>query len=142
MPRHTSLIPYSHEHHEALVIALRLKKEGPTSPNDFGWPKDLWGHARKVLEFLDTELEYHFHKEENELFPQMKSRSSESGLIDDLLEEHKSMRASREMLRELLATKDEQPLRDHLKSLGVYLEAHVRKEERILFPAIERQLSN
>jgi iron-sulfur cluster repair protein YtfE (RIC family) len=140
MPRHPSLVPYSHEHHHALVLSLRLKKQGPTSQHDFGWPTEFWLHATEALKFLDTELEHHFHEEEAVLFPSVRESLSDASLIPSLLEQHIQLRALREDVRSQLSTRDEPTLRDTLQQLGVLLEQHVRKEERVLFPLIEQLL--
>jgi iron-sulfur cluster repair protein YtfE (RIC family) len=140
MPRHPSLVPYSHDHHHALVIVLRIKKEGPTSPNDFGWPSEFWEHAERSLEYFESELEEHFRKEETELFPELRRLLADSAILDDLLTEHQELRKSREEIRAEISERNESVVRLELKKIGVLLEAHVRKEERVLFPTVEKEL--
>src|SRR5687768_8417067 len=111
MPRHPSLIPYSREHHHALGLALRLKKQGPTSPNDFGWPTELFAHAARALEFLDGELEHHLNEEEQVLFANPDVDANASALILELLDEHALLRARRESIRVALSSRDEATLR-------------------------------
>jgi iron-sulfur cluster repair protein YtfE (RIC family) len=134
MPRHSSLIPLSHDHHHGLVVALRLKKGGPASPNDT-WLAGEENQASQLLAFADAELLGHFALEEELLFPVLIRIGDETitGLIGELRSEHQSMRTSLEKIRQI-------PDPDILKQFGELLESHIRKEERVLFPLIEREI--
>lgn len=134
MPRHPSLVPFSHDHHEALLVALRLKKGGPSSPHDMLWPTEPAQQAEALVRYAERELLRHFELEENVLFPNA-SESDEkiAVLIAALLEEHQQMR---EILTDLTMA-DISTLPAKLREFGVLLERHIRKEERELFPMIE-----
>lgn len=134
MPRHESLIPLSHDHHHGLVVALRLKKGGPASPND-SWLAGDDNQAPQLLEFADTELLNHFKLEEELVFPILLNLGIDeiSALARELLDEHMAMRTSLDAIR---LSSDLQML----KHFGELLEAHIRKEERVLFPLIEREI--
>ena len=138
MPRHAALIPLSHDHHHALVLALRLKKGGPASQNDRGWPTDISGQLQSTLEFAKDELLPHFLIEEEILYPAAREQRSESLdlLIGQLLEDHTSMRA---VLHDLKSTQaPESEILGQLQQFGAQLGKHIRREERELFPLIEQ----
>lgn len=134
MPRSTSLIPLSHDHHHGLVVALRLKKGGPASPND-SWLAGEHNQASQLLEFADNELLNHFRLEEELVFPVLLELGIDeiSILTRELLGEHQAMRGSIDAIRQ-----SSDPA--ILKHFGELLEAHIRKEERVLFPLIEREI--
>lgn len=134
MPRNQALIPLSHDHHHGLVVALRLKKGGPASPNDL-WLAGEQNQAPQLLEFADSELLSHFQLEEELVFPVLLELGIQeiSMLTHELLNEHLAMRTSLEAIRL-------SPEPTSLKYFGELLEAHIRKEERILFPLIEREI--
>ena len=134
MPRHSTLIPLSHDHHEALLIALRLKKGGPTSQNDRLWPTDLKQQVRSFLLFCERELLPHFKLEEEVLFPAATILSELEPLIENLRSQHREIRAE---IGNISVITDETDLKKRLVDFGVLLESHVRTEERKLFPVLE-----
>ena len=135
MPRHTSLIPLSHDHHEALLIALRLKKGGPTSQHDRLWSTDLKKQVHSLQLFFERELLPHFTLEEEILFPIAATLEELQQTVINLLDQHWKMR---EMIREISQiTEDDERLKKVLADFGILLESHVRSEERELFPRLE-----
>jgi hypothetical protein len=132
MKRHPALHPLSHDHHQTLVLALRLKKGGPASPND-NWPTELEAQRSEVLRIAQRDLFPHFDSEELWLFGSVPSLSEAESI---LLEDHKQIRALVAKLEQLPANAFET-----LKSLGEALESHVRKEEREYFPKLQEVLS-
>ena len=134
MPRHSTLIPLSHDHHEALLISLRLKKGGPASVNDKLWPTDLKQQVRSLLLFADHELYPHFKLEEEILFPIALTLEELLPLIKILLAQHQEMRDLIGNISEII---DEDDLEKNLADFGALLESHVRTEERELFPKLE-----
>jgi iron-sulfur cluster repair protein YtfE (RIC family) len=133
MPRHKSLIPLSHDHHNGLVVALRLKKGGPASPND-PWLAGEENQAPQLLHFSDTELLNHFALEEEVLFPLLDVSEELVSLTRELVEEHTEMRQMLDAIRL-------SPSTVLLTKFGEMLEKHIRKEERILFPLIEHEIA-
>lgn len=133
MPRHSSLIPLSHDHHHGLVVALRLKKGGPASLND-PWLAGEENQVTQLLHFADSELLNHFLLEEEELFPVLTLEHGLAPLLDQLIAEHN-------MMRGLLGSIRDSPAKHLLKEFGELLEQHIRKEERVLFPLIEQAIS-
>lgn len=131
--RHSTLVPLSHDHHEALLVALRLKKGGPSSHRDTMWPNEPVEQLDALVRFANRELFAHFAIEEDLLFPAA-AQAELSDLTSLLLDEHRQMRDEIAQL----ATKREDPdLLALLASFGTLLEAHIRREERELFPKLE-----
>ena len=87
--RHESLIPLSHEHHDALLLAWRLRT-GDLSKRE----PEL--RAKHVSAFFDYRLINHLKLEEELLFPAIAPvLGVEASLIDLLLGDHRELRRSR-----------------------------------------------
>ena len=132
MKRHPALIPLSHQHHDALALCVfidrGLKKE-PTAAN----ARKLRGRAAQIYELL---LAGHFEVEETVLFPAVRRHLPHPALADELTAEHRSLRRCFENLAGL----DGGGLIDALRCLGGDLDRHIRKEERVLFQAVQEAL--
>lgn len=131
MKRHESLSPLSREHHGALILAQVLKKNAPAYK---GLPTDIAGKVLYATQFYNTHLIPHFAAEEM-IFEKIKGISA---LLDDglkeIIEEHS-------LLRKLFTEIDvQEDLVTYLDLLGHSLEKHIRKEERALFPLIEKEV--
>lgn len=126
MKRSPELTPLSHEHHQALVVAMKLKRA--EAPAD----------GRGLLEFHRSEGEHHFGIEERILLPGWLAAGEDADrdAAERVLSEHLELRAAVRRIEagELSA--------EELRRIGGLLEAHVRFEERELFPAIEAALSS
>ncbi|MHB9100410.1 MAG: hemerythrin domain-containing protein [Sulfuricella sp.] len=124
MKRHPALLSLSREHHGALVLALACRR----AANSGDAEKILATRERAVREF-DAELAPHFRREETALLPLLQ-QAGQTALVRRTLEEHASLRALAESLRQ----------RDVavLEVFGQALSDHVRFEEQALFPAAER----
>lgn len=128
MKRHASLIPLSHEHHEALILA-RLIQLG--SPPYKGLPTEPVEKALFANKFYEEKLAEHF-KQEEAIIPIVKDLSVElDNLLEEMAREHRSLR----ILFDSLASQTE--LTEILDHLGKTLEIHIRKEERQIFPLIQ-----
>lgn len=137
MKRHETLILLSHDHHHGLVVALRLKKGGPASPHDH-WPSDIKAQRQALLSFAESELLPHFRLEETLLFPVcLESNAELSQATQDLQIEHNAIRI---LLESLNATEELETLRKTMSALGSAIEMHIRKEERIFFPLVEKAI--
>ena len=133
MKRHKSLYPLSHDHHQGLILAQILKKNAPKYKN---LPDTIDGKVEYTINFYKVELVKHFRQEEEILFPVAKGKDKKIDLlIDEIISEHRKI----ENLVDSLKTKSDQV--EILDELGNLLESHIRKEERNLFPEIERILS-
>ena len=130
--RHASLVPLSHDHHHALALAIRCRKQalGQLNPGD---PKAMRALAEEVKKFFLQSLEPHFEAEERVLFPLINLHSSDTEpLISALLSEHERIRNT------VTALEKESELSKTLFDLGDLLDRHVRQEERTLFPIFEK----
>ena len=125
MKRHPALIPLSHDHHHALVEARRLRRaaDGDEDPGPV---------AAAFVEFFAAETVPHFREEEETLFPLVVDSDEARPLIVEALLDHQRLHA---LVAELQGSTD---VRRAMRELGELLEAHVRREERALFPLIER----
>lgn len=124
MKRSDELTPLSHDHHQALFVAMGLKRaEGPEA-------------AAAFLDYHDSTGAHHFEVEEAILLPGWLAADPEAELEDAhrVLAEHLEIRATAERLRE------GEPAVEDLRALGALLSDHVRFEERELFPRIEARL--
>lgn len=132
MKRHRTLLPLSHDHHHALVEARRLRcaAKGPGSSTA----------ASAFLQFFASEMVCHFRAEEELLFPTAVDFPEAREPVIQALLEHQRIRARAKLLRDHLD--DGRGLAEIMRELGGSLEAHVRHEERRLFPLIERLLDD
>jgi hemerythrin superfamily protein len=132
MRRHQTLVPLSHDHHHPHVEARRLRSaaEGPGSSTA----------ASAFLRFFASETVAHFRAEEELLFPAVVDFPEAREPIGQALLEHQRIRARAALLRNRLD--DRRALADTMRELGELLAAHVRHEERQLFPLIESLLDD
>lgn len=133
MRRHPSLIPLSRFHRSVLFLAQMAKTNGPRFK---GYPQEVDGKASYAISFYRTQLIHHIKSEEEILFPAVIGINQEIDvLIEDLKQEHETLNSL------FLDIEKVQNLEQHLDQLGFTLEAHVRREERILFQKIQESLS-
>jgi mannose-6-phosphate isomerase-like protein (cupin superfamily) len=125
MKRHPALISLSHDHHHALVEARRLRRAADADDPDS--PSILAGFA----DFFATVTVPHFREEEEALFPLVVDCDEARPFVAQALLEHQQLRAQAAQL--------EHPAdaRTLMRTLAALLKAHVRFEERRLFPLIE-----
>jgi hemerythrin-like domain-containing protein len=128
MKRHEALEQLSRDHHQALVQAMRLKR---ASDEDAG---DVLGD---FLDFWFSIGSLHFRAEEEVLLPAYSAYGdASSDAVVRVLVDHVQIRREAYELGGL--KEDPDPARLH--ALGETLDAHVRHEERVLFPLIEEAL--
>ena len=129
--RHASLIALSHDHHRGLALALRCRKQALGQLKPMG-ATGLKLRAEECLDFYKKNLVGHFGAEEEILFPAMRAAAPESAvLIEELLSQHAQLQR---LMPQLEAGTG---LAKLIFDLGDLLEAHIRKEERELFPLFE-----
>jgi hemerythrin-like domain-containing protein len=132
--RHESLILLARDHHEALLLALRLQ-QGTRALLKLR-SHDPKQQARQVSAFCDQQLKRHFEEEETILFPVARINiPSTQSIIGNLIKEHRLMEDSISGFRSPAM----ESLGSDLQSFGKLLEHHVRTEDRTLFPIIESQ---
>ena len=124
--RHESLIPLSHEHHDALLLVWRLRT-GDLSKRE----PEL--RAKHVSAFFEYRLTNHLKLEEELLFPAFRPvLGVEATLIDVLLSDHRELRAKAAAIKT--------GAHDQVDSFCVLLERHIRTEERKLFVLAENRM--
>ncbi len=128
MKRHPALVPLSHDHHHGLVEARRLRRTA-------GTPESA-AVAAAFVRFFAEEAVGHFREEEELLFPLLVDLDEARELLVQALLEHQRLHALTARLQQIVAAGGE--IDGVMRELGELLEAHVRLEERRLFPLIER----
>ncbi|MFN8151031.1 MAG: hemerythrin domain-containing protein [Solirubrobacterales bacterium] len=125
MKRSEALAPLSREHHQALFMAMKLKRAESLEPRD------------DAIAFFAAERS-HFAAEEDILLPGWLAKAPAGGeaMARRVVDEHRALTVSAQRLHDDAVTAAD------LRELGTILERHVRYEERELFPAIERDLSD
>lgn len=134
MKRHPSLVPLSHDHHHALVEARRLGRGAD------GEDSERRAVTAGFLRFFSTETVRHFREEEERLFPALVGgNGAGSDLLVQALLEHQRIHALVGRLERGLAAGEADAAT--MRELAELLVAHVRLEERRLFPLIEEVVS-
>lgn len=130
--RHEALYPLSHHHHHALFLALKLRRAGTDKSK-----LTTMEIKNELIQFWDNGGQEHFREEEEVLLPSyaLHHGSINQPEIIEMLLEHVNIRALIQKIKQM--DSDLEPV---LQQLGNMLEAHIRKEERILFPMIEKAL--
>lgn len=118
--------PLSREHHTALTLAKACERAAQSRDED-----RVVQTCRRVIQAFYDELEAHFQVEEQSLLPLLHDAENKS-LEQRTLADHQQLRALLDGLRQ----NDIEALDD----FGKLLSAHVRFEERELFPALESLL--
>lgn len=130
--RHEAMRPLSRHHHHALMAGLKIRKafeKGNVSEEKL---KEL---QEDTLTFWHNDGNEHFREEEEILIPvYSKYASVDQDEIINMLLEHVHIRALIDNIQ-----KNEQ-LETSLSELAEALDRHVRREERIIFPMIEKAL--
>jgi len=120
------LIPLSREHHDALLLAWRLRT-GDLSKREPAL------RAKHVSAFFEYRLINHLKLEEELLFPTFRPvLGMEASLIDLLLSDHRELRAKAAAIKT--------GAHDQVDSFCVLLERHIRTEERQLFVLAENRM--
>lgn len=136
--RFDSIIPLSRQHHYALMLCLRIHRRTVVHQEDLAWLK---GQTRKTILFFESDLVPHFQAEETVLFPAIERLDPSSDLLAELIGEHDEIRKRIQGLRDLSESGNQAALAEALLQFADLLEAHIRKEERRLFPSYEQNVS-
>ena len=136
MKRTPELRTLSEDHHHGLVHARRLRriKEGEEA-------NSLESAAKEFLDFWQKETSIHFRKEEEVLLPVV-ARYGGDVSQDSLVE----MLAQHAYIRALIMRLSDEVMGGNVRTetlheIGEQLEAHIRLEERVVFPLVEESLS-
>ena len=126
MKREEALQDLSRDHHDALYRALRMKRASES---------DLEQVSADMLEFWGEHGARHFRIEEEVLLPAFAAHEDpEHPAVVRVLVDHVWIR---ERMQRLAERDLDVPA---VQDLGRRLDAHVRHEERVLFPLIEQSL--
>lgn len=125
MKRAEALQPLSHDHHQALFVAMQLRRaDAESAPSA----------AQAFLDFWDADGRRHFREEEEVLLPAFAPYGDvEHPVVARTLVEHVAIRARARALEHAMPAPEPSLVRE----LGDALNTHVRREERELFPLIE-----
>ncbi|HZJ50819.1 MAG TPA: hemerythrin domain-containing protein [Actinomycetota bacterium] len=132
--RHDSLVPLTHDHHHALAQARRLKESALTNDES-----DRRRATDDFINFYLGSLLRHFREEEELFFAPLVDEEDAHDLVMRALAEHLRVHARVRLLKRDLAVGKAEPTQ--LAELSKLLTAHVRVEERDVFPLVERLLS-
>jgi hemerythrin-like domain-containing protein len=103
---------------------------------------DTNGGMRLIRNCIDFIRQYadrfHHAKEEDILF---KYFDESSDILKAMHEDHKNARAHVSAIIGALERKDKEIISEHLKAYGLLLSEHIRKEDEILYPWMDRMLS-
>ncbi|SFN73523.1 hypothetical protein SAMN04487989_103103 [Bizionia echini] len=122
LKRHKALQPLSREHHHGLLLSWKIRS---------GFSKNVSADRIKSYAdwFFENHLIPHFELEETEIFTIL---DSDNELVKKALADHRRLKR--------LFTK-EPNLEKSLNKIEEELEKHIRFEERILFPEIQKVAS-
>jgi hemerythrin-like domain-containing protein len=134
MKRHPSLRKFSDDHHGGLVQARRLRR---AAAGEEGPPAEV---ARAFLRFWDEDTSPHFRDEKEVLLAVFARHGGDLAAepIQEMVVDHARIRGLVMGLGE--EARSDQVERETLREIGDRLEAHIRLEERRVFPMIERLL--
>lgn len=126
MKRDPVLLPLSREHHTALSLARRCERAAQS-----GDAAMIAAACAEAVNALAGPLKSHFETEENALLSLLQDAGTQP-LVARTLADHRQLHELRAGLLRTDATA--------LETFGTTMIAHVRFEERELFPAIEARL--
>jgi len=125
MRRDPSLVPLSHQHHNALALCVLTRRSLSTDAS----PGNIAKLARRAIDRYELELVNHFEIEEQVLFPACGPLPP----IEELVRDHRAIEAFVARLR----TAPSAPLLEQFCEL---LSTHIRREENELFEYIQRAM--
>jgi hemerythrin-like domain-containing protein len=136
MKRTPELRTLSEDHHHGLVHARRLRKVA-----DGDEVASVDPVAKEFLDFWQKETAIHFRKEEEVLLPVMARHGGDLSLepLVEMLEGHARIRGLVMRLSDEVVGGNVRP--ETLHDIGEQLEAHIRLEERAVFPLVKVSLS-
>jgi len=122
--RNENLVVLSHEHHHGLVFCTRLNKAHKADDEIL---------QSFVKEFWDNNLASHFESEERLLLPFLE----DDKIARQFLTEHSQIRA----LIQAISENNHKNVKKDILKLAKLINDHIRFEERIMFPWLEKTLT-
>jgi len=130
MLRDKNLVPLSRQHQHALALCVRIERASPIPESDLA----AW--QAEIHQLVRSEIAIHFAAEEQALFPAAKRFPELIPLVEELIEDHASLRLS-------FAGVGEQNLSaEQLSTFAKRLSTHIRKEERQLFERLQQWMGS
>ena len=130
MLRNKNLIPLSHQHQHALAFCVSIDRAlaNPAA-------METGTIQQEITRLYESELASHFEAEERFLFPAAEQLEEMTSLVDELRIEHGLIRrgVKRAEARDLTVS--------DIQVFAASLSAHIRKEERELFEAVQQRLT-
>jgi len=135
MKRAPELRSLSEDHHHGLVQARRLRRAAEGDETHLAEAT-----ARRFLDFWQRDTAIHFRKEEEILLPVMARHGGDvsEGSLVEMLEDHACIRGLVMRLSDEVEGENVRP--ETLREIGDRLETHIRLEERVVFPLVEKSL--
>jgi iron-sulfur cluster repair protein YtfE (RIC family) len=127
--RQQALIPLTHDHHHALSQARHLRLSAK------GGPEKRLDQAKEFMDFFHEDTIEHFRQEEEIVFPLAIGEARAAGLLGRVMVEHLQIHALAGRLSAEIRTGEVSA--DTTLQLADTLEAHIRLEEKELFPLLE-----
>ncbi|MFN5135285.1 MAG: hemerythrin domain-containing protein [Chitinophagaceae bacterium] len=127
MKRNKNLQPLSRQHHNALMAVLLLRK-GVQKNVDANVMKDF------ILSVWNDELKTHFKAEEKWMIPNVEDEELHI-MYKQILNEHQQLRAFIRQFEINISTIE------IIEQFYKLLDQHIRFEERIFFPAVEKNFT-
>jgi hemerythrin-like domain-containing protein len=136
MKRTPELRTLSEDHHHGLVQARRLRKAAEGDEADLAETV-----VKGFLDFWQKDTALHFRKEEEILLPVMARYGGDlyREPLVEMIQDHARIRGLVMQLSDEAIGGNVRP--ETLHEIGERLEAHIRLEERVVFPLIEESLS-
>jgi hemerythrin-like domain-containing protein len=136
MKRTPELRTLSEDHHHGLVQARRLRRAAEADETD-----SAEAAVKGFLDFWQKDTALHFRKEEEVLLPIMARYGGDlsQGPLVEMIEDHARIRGLVMQLSDEVIGGNVRL--ETLHEIGERLEAHIRLEERVVFPLIEESLS-
>ena len=136
MKRTPELRTLSEDHHHGLVQARRLRKAAEADEAD-----SAEAAVKGFLDFWQKETALHFRKEEEVLLPIMARYGGDLSRepLVEMIQDHAHIRGLvMQLSDEAIGGNVRQ---ETLHEIGKHLQAHIRLEERVVFPFVEESLS-
>ncbi|MBV8252481.1 MAG: hemerythrin domain-containing protein [Chitinophaga sp.] len=131
MQRHSTLVPLSHEHKRLLFVCRYLKKNAASYE---GFPLETQAKFEYVVRIFQEVMVPHIQKEDHLFEKCFGKTASIDAAITELQAEHRIISGMYAVLA------DSANLEDDMDLLANSLEAHIRKEERVLFELLQKEL--
>lgn len=130
MKRIEAIAPLSRDHHSSLILAQLLKNGAPIYKD---LPTTINDKKEYALNQYNTHIKFHFIAEEKMLEVVKNNSSVINMLFEEVIQEHNQLHT---LFYELEYAVD---IEKTMNEIATLLEAHIRKEERILFPILQEK---